>query len=438
MATKYADVRYIEELSAADIGHGQQDLARVVNVIDQALPELAGLHGTVEWQGEGRATYDSRLRDADTLLQGLRDGFDRAARALEAYRRAVAEADALVRDGREAENALAALIADLAEGQSAAFRDADALSQWEDLRARTGPFDWLMEQGAEEEIEAVRPAAEQHYGAATGAYGGALAREREARETAASELDAAYRAVPDYEADSQAAADVIVDTPGMREEVLEAAANPYSRRPGPGILERYQVETDERGLVEYPRGRLAQLARMLGFTETSEVTATEADILDELITPNPTDLQAFMELRDEALAAPERYVPEGAVSDGHGDAFRHAYWNARMTQEYGVEWTSRFATAHEMTPENTAAHREAMDLHNNEVGRRIAEQNPDASPDELAALILEEMERGELLVIQQDGTAAYSDQVPMDGTGTAREGGLPGRPAGEFTEEEDY
>lgn len=28
-----------------------------------------------------------------------------------------------------------------------------------------------------------------------------------------------------------------------------------------------------------------------------------------------------------------------SLDDGHGDAFRHIYWNARMTQEFGPEWT---------------------------------------------------------------------------------------------------
>ena len=64
------------------------------------------------------------------------------------------------------------------------------------------------------------------------------------------------------------------------------------------------------------------------------------------------------------------------------DAFRHGIWNAEMTVLIGKEKAELFATAHEdkdVTGKESdgypkTAHRD-MDLHNNEVGRTIGEQN---------------------------------------------------------------
>ncbi|MFI2233754.1 DUF6973 domain-containing protein [Nocardia testacea] len=43
--------------------------------------------------------------------------------------------------------------------------------------------------------------------------------------------------------------------------------------------------------------------------------------------------------------------------------------------------------------------REAMDLFNNEIGRRIGADNPDASPEELQQIIKSKIESGEVLVM---------------------------------------
>ena len=50
-----------------------------------------------------------------------------------------------------------------------------------------------------------------------------------------------------------------------------------------------------------------------------------------------------------------------------------------MIGYFGEEFTRRFTTAHEATPDNPSA-REAMDLHNNEVGRRIAAEAAETPP----------------------------------------------------------
>lgn len=51
-----------------------------------------------------------------------------------------------------------------------------------------------------------------------------------------------------------------------------------------------------------------------------------------------------------------------------------------------------------------------MDLHNNEVGRRIAAENPDASREELRNLVEQAVRDGEMVVVGTDGRLDHSDQ----------------------------
>ena len=83
------------------------------------------------------------------------------------------------------------------------------------------------------------------------------------------------------------------------------------------------------------------------------------------------------------------------------DAFRHGLWNAEMTVLIGKDKAELFATAHEdkdVTGNESdgypkTAHRD-MDLHNNEVGRAIGEQNKDVSEDEMANIIYQHIFSG--------------------------------------------
>lgn len=80
------------------------------------------------------------------------------------------------------------------------------------------------------------------------------------------------------------------------------------------------------------------------------------------------------------------------------DAFRHGIWNAEMTILIGKEKAELFATAHEdkdVTGTESdgfpkTAHRD-MDLHNNEIGRNLGEKNKEASEDEMADIIYQDL-----------------------------------------------
>ena len=89
-----------------------------------------------------------------------------------------------------------------------------------------------------------------------------------------------------------------------------------------------------------------------------------------------------------------------------------------MARRFGTDWAEAYATAHEGLPGNPAV-REAMDLYNNEVGRMIQEANPEADEEELADLVQQAVEDGQVLVIDADGNLAWSDTVHEGGTGDA-------------------
>lgn len=192
------------------------------------------------------------------------------------------------------------------------------------------------------------------------------------------------------------------------------------------ILRDYQVE-DESMVQWKPKGGLV----VFGVGRAYHITGTEAKLLDKLGRQlGFLGQKRFSDIMDKALEICEKrypfftarmnipnYVPHGREkewinNDGHRDAFRHAYWNALLTKEFGVEWTQQFTTAHEGRPDNPAD-REAMDLYNNEVGRQIALVNLRASDERLADLVEQAVNHGNMVVIDQKGGLQWSDRVKL-------------------------
>lgn len=170
------------------------------------------------------------------------------------------------------------------------------------------------------------------------------------------------------------------------------------------IRDRYNVPDDPHGLTKYPP--------FVGPT----VTETEKELLEGL----GVGLFEFKDIADSAFAAADERFPSADKNDDHNDAFRHAYWNALMTSRYGVDWAEQYGTAHEAIPGNPGD-REAMDLYNNEVGRRIATEHPDASPEELADLVEQAVRDGEMVVIDKNGDLRFTDQITPGETGEPNE-----------------
>lgn len=195
------------------------------------------------------------------------------------------------------------------------------------------------------------------------------------------------------------------------------------KKPTSEIREEYQVKEDE--MIDWtPKA----LGIEVPFAGSRKMTKTEGKLLDGLVSQKGlVELFTFQEIHDLAFSestsrfpSPSSipsYVPkdrerEWLQNDGHRDAFRHCYWNTLLAKHYGQNWATQFATAHEGGPGNPAE-REAMDLWNNEVGRKIAKDNPSANEKELANKVKEAVDGGQLMVINQSSNLAYSDTVKL-------------------------
>ncbi|MBF6134730.1 hypothetical protein IU501_17180 [Nocardia otitidiscaviarum] len=180
------------------------------------------------------------------------------------------------------------------------------------------------------------------------------------------------------------------------------------------ILRTNQVNATDQPVQLYPDGALLDAIRLVNPEfEPTVVTAEEKELLDDLVVNHGLlGLNKFNEIKQMAQAAGENSKWEGqnpdTEADGQGDALRHAYWNALLTQEFGAEWTEKFTDAHERTGGNPV-HREAMDVYNNSIGRAIGLANMDASPEELKLEIENAIDRGELVVI--DGRDGQTPQI---------------------------
>lgn len=206
--------------------------------------------------------------------------------------------------------------------------------------------------------------------------------------------------------------------------------------PGPrpdldDVRRDYQVADDE--VITY-RPRVYG-AIEIPLTDGRQMTRAEGELLDRLTRDRGLlGLSGFRDIARDAFAEAERRYSDNAVpanvpagrarewqgNDGHRDAFRHAFWSARLAQEYGPDWARNFTTAHEGLPGNWA-NREAMDLYNNAIGIRIGAAHRDASPERIAELVRQAIDRGELVVIDRSGQLEWSDRVRPGQHGLSRE-----------------
>lgn len=181
-----------------------------------------------------------------------------------------------------------------------------------------------------------------------------------------------------------------------------------------GIMTKYQVDGSGE-VVIFPSGTILEALRTVDPSiEPKPMSQEEAAALAALYAKpgGLMNLKSFYDIQDEAQAAAEEAYSglnneerATSLSDGHADAFRHTYWNARMTQEFGSEWTESFTSGHEKVGGNPAA-REAMDLYNNNLGRTIGADNVNASPDELKAKVQSAIDGNQAIVLDDTPTGA--------------------------------
>ncbi|MGW4770307.1 DUF6973 domain-containing protein [Nocardia sp. NPDC004278] len=203
------------------------------------------------------------------------------------------------------------------------------------------------------------------------------------------------------------------------------------------ILTSYQVDDGDKRYVMWPDAdKIAQWKKWsLGTIdiEPKQVTAAEAEMLNNL---SLWDQWQFKQISEKAQEEAEKVFPPVQMldsagnpvfdkdgkpvmnnQDNHTDAFRHAYWNALLTREFGEDWTKEYTSKHEMRDDNRSV-REAMDLYNNEVGRKIAVDNPTKngySPfgSDLSDVVKEAVLRGDTVLIDKNMNLNWTNQVKI-------------------------
>lgn len=111
--------------------------------------------------------------------------------------------------------------------------------------------------------------------------------------------------------------------------------------------------------------------------------------------------QAYIISENRNIAHQKTIEIFGPYQNGNGhndcaDAFRHAFFNAINTKSVGAAVAKLFGDAHECDTSAGEIKEKEMDLFNNSIGRAVALESPNASTETLAALILVDMEVGNL------------------------------------------
>ncbi|GAB3421756.1 DUF6973 domain-containing protein [Flindersiella endophytica] len=140
------------------------------------------------------------------------------------------------------------------------------------------------------------------------------------------------------------------------------------------------------------------------------LTGREKQIWDKL---GPADKATFAKAKFDAERAATARFPGDANTGTQRDAFRHAYWSARLTRDFGPEFARQFTTAHEGNPDPNQYRvvQEEMDLHNNEVGRGIAQTYPNETNDTLADRVEQAVREGRTVGIKDKHEVWSSNQV---------------------------
>ncbi|NIZ41057.1 RHS repeat-associated core domain-containing protein [Entomospira entomophila] len=133
---------------------------------------------------------------------------------------------------------------------------------------------------------------------------------------------------------------------------------------------------------------------------------------------NPINAFRGYQNASKARAAAEKYAYDNklnSLADNSADAVRHTYWNALNAKDMGLKDSAMFGQAHEKT--NAVIDKEtrhnserraeeyqsrAMDLHNNAMGRRIAEENPGASDEKLLSEVYTYLDNKLLIENRED------------------------------------
>ncbi len=132
-------------------------------------------------------------------------------------------------------------------------------------------------------------------------------------------------------------------------------------------------------------------------------------------------LKISKEARYKADSIANTSILDGDKNGGQVDAFRHSYWQARLTQTIGKRASYKLGKAHEKgnyiyykhhkLEEGTIPDKIStdMDLFNNKIGISITAENKNLSKKEIEQILIIKIKSGELKIIAKDKNANFID-----------------------------
>ena len=154
---------------------------------------------------------------------------------------------------------------------------------------------------------------------------------------------------------------------------------------------------------------------------------------------HPFKAKKASEISMEATKVSDSIAKTGVLdrdkAGGQADAFRHAYWMARLQQEIGKRAAISLGKAHERDNYRTFKRRQTengivpdqaskeMDLFNNKAGLRFTQKGIPASKNELTQNIVDAILIGDLKVIKKDTMGNYitcdGELIPLEELGNS-------------------
>lgn len=200
----------------------------------------------------------------------------------------------------------------------------------------------------------------------------------------------------------------------------KAIGDPSFRPAIEDVLHNYQIQED--AMADFDAPSWCSLAGQ------QRLTKTEVELLSKLPcwkffldNSGPPALTDMLNANDLARKWSKKAVPAGGDSylgrgHGHRDALRHALWAALIAREFGPAWSHAFTAAHEAAWVNRVREQstiEAMDLYNNTIGVELILNAPHVTDRDLQDQLKTALEKGQLVVHNERGELAWSDDVPV-------------------------
>ncbi|NMJ87315.1 MAG: hypothetical protein EX285_05690 [Thaumarchaeota archaeon] len=107
-------------------------------------------------------------------------------------------------------------------------------------------------------------------------------------------------------------------------------------------------------------------------------------------------------------------------TQGAGNALRHSLWSALNTQSGGEDFARDIGKAHEEGSPDLDPNQTIVDLFNNELGITVGLENPDASFEDLAKILIDKIKDGEALVIDVINNTVEKSKLQSGDAETAK------------------